>query len=116
MTWTHYADLSGAGAIDFGTVDTYGYYRAIVTDFGMAHEIEVGGVPRYMDIGWIAPQEFPADMGFGEPSGPSTFYKTWLEYEKQTIDYHTLAVNAQGLDGLAYSFRTDVVVQLYRYS
>jgi len=116
MAWTHYADLSGAGQIDFGGADSYGFYRAVVTDFGMAHEIEIGGVTRFMDLGWIAPLEDATDLGEGEPVGPSAFDKTWLEYEHQSIDYHTMCVNVGGFDGLAYSFRTDVVVQLYRYS
>lgn len=106
-----YADLSGAGTIYFGSAELTGYWHSKVTDFGGSHPIELGGTIRYLDLGWICPIETDPDSANGF-TGDFAMAVTWLEFERQTFDFKTVASDIAGFSGLAYSLRSGVVIDL----
>jgi hypothetical protein len=111
MASTLYSDLSGSGAILFGFAEFTGYWHSKVTDFGASHAIELAGVVRYMDLGWLAPIETDPDAANGM-SGDFALGRTWLEFERQTYDFKTMAVDIAGFSGFIYNFRMGVVVDV----
>jgi hypothetical protein len=111
MASTLYADLSGAGTVLFGFAELTGYWHSKVTDLGASHAIELAGVVRYLDLGWLAPIETDPDSAKGM-TGDFALGRTWLEFEKQTYDFKVMAADIAGFSGFIYNFRTGVVVDV----
>jgi hypothetical protein len=111
MAATLFTDLSGAGVLDFGFAEFTGYWHTKVTNFGSSHPVEMAGVLRYLDLGWIAPVEHDPDPGSGM-SGDFAMSRTFLEFELQTHDFKTLLADIAGASGVAYNLRLGVVIDL----
>jgi len=111
VTSTLYSGLSGPGTVYFGFAETTGYWHTKVTDLGASHSIELGGLIRYLDIGWIAPIETDPDTAQGL-TGDFAITHVFVEYENQTHDFKQIAADIAGFSGFVYNFRTGVVVDV----
>jgi hypothetical protein len=111
VTSTLYSALEGAGTVTFGFVESSGYWHSKVTNLGASHAIELAGVVRYLDLGWIAPIETDPDSANGM-TGDFALGRTWLEFERQTYDFKTMADDIAGFSGFIYNFRAGVVVDV----
>jgi hypothetical protein len=111
MTATLYAGLNGVGTVYFGGAELTGYWHTLVTDLGSSHPVELDGLLRYLDLGWIAPIETDPDTANGM-AGDFAIVRVFLEFAQQTHDFKTLATDIAGFSGFAYNFRLGVVVDV----
>jgi hypothetical protein len=109
---TIHTGLTGEGEVDMTGASFPGLFRVKVTDLGIAHP--VGGIvtiPRYVDIGWLAPFEsgVPTDQG-----GPDKCYfkAQFIEYTFQSFDWVQFVQNINGIDGLHYFLQDGVVADI----
>jgi hypothetical protein len=112
--WEYHGPLSGFGYEAFPTGDTWGLWRISVDSLGLAHKIGDDTDPqRYMDIGWVAPK----DDGFASHGwlGTEGFYVypiTWLDFQFNQLNFHDVAIGAEGFAGMAYGLRPGVVINM----
>lgn len=111
MTATLYSGLTGVGTVHFSSADLTGYWHTLVTDLGSSHPVELDGLLRYLDLGWIAPLETDPDAANGM-SGDFALLRVFLEFERQTHDFKTIATDIAGFSGFSYNFRMGVSVDV----
>lgn len=118
MAATIFLDLSGEGDISVADLPNHLIftYRVHVTDTGAGHAIDLSAAARYVDLGWTALFEIlPGGDGNG-PAGTSYLNQQWIEFLYQTYVTKGLVDTIGGVDGIHYSLKPSVVVDLIVYT
>lgn len=81
----------------------------IVTQFGMARQLDLDGVPRWIDLGWWAPLAVYDVLGDGDQvyAGNAHF----IEFARQAFQLREFDVG--DLHGIRYNLRPGVEVRFF---